>query len=160
MENTFNNILSKELIFLIKYLEEKRSYREKFDELIINANGFQIDLHVFMENALSILGSTYVHLVKKTNKYYILELTKEGLEISNYVTYQNQIIRRNFIWKSILFCASVLNWLIIKPIKYIPKISRLIFSYKLAKIILFIMALLGGAVACIQLYKFYKTGEI
>lgn len=160
MQNIFNNILSKELIFLIKYLERKRGHREKFDQLIINANGFESNIHDFMESAFFILGNTYVNTIKKTNKYYILELTENGLGITNYASYPNQIIRKDLIWKTILFFAEILNWILVKPIKFIPKLSRLIFSYKLAKIVLFIMALLGGAVACIQLYKFYKTGEI
>ncbi len=160
MENVLNSILSKELIFLIKYLEKKRGYRERFDQLIINANGFESNLDDFMDCALAILGKTYVNTIKKTNKYYILELTEKGLEITNYISYPNQIIRRDLIWKTILFFAEILNWIVVKPIKFIPKLSRVIFSYKLAKIILFIMALLGGAVASIQLYKFYKTGEI
>lgn len=160
MDNTFNNILSKELIFLIKYLERKARHRDKFDQLIINANGFQIDLHEFMEGALSILGNKYIRILKKTNQYYILELTENGREMTNFVSFPNQIIRRNFIWKTILIFWNLVNWIFIRPIKFIPKLSRLIFSYKLAKIIIFIMGLLGGAVACIQLFKFYKTGEI
>lgn len=160
MQDTFNNILSKELIFLIKYLERKSGNREKFDQLIINANGFESNLDDFMDCALSFIGSTYVNTIKKTNKYYILELTESGLEITNFISYPKQIIRKDLIWKTILFFAEILNWIVVKPIKFIPKLTRLIFSYKLAKIILFIMALLGGAVACIQLYKFYKTGEI
>lgn len=160
LENSLNSILSNELIFLIKYLEGKRYHRERFDQFILNMNDINDNIHEFMENALSILGSLYIRTIKKNDTYYHLELTEMGLEVTNLISYPNQIIRKNLFWKTILSVIKIINWLIIWPIKYIPKFFGFIFTNKLAKIILFIAALLGGAIACIQLYNFYKTGVI
>lgn len=160
MEGTFNNILSNELIFLIKYLEGKTRNREKFDQLIIVANGFKVNLHQFMDDALSISGSLYIRTVKKSDNYYTLELTDEGINVLKFITYDQRIIRKSILWKFLVFLRWCFVRLISKPIKFIPTLFKWIFSNTTAKIILFLAALAGGIVAAIQIYKWYTTGEI
>lgn len=160
MQKIFNDILSKELIFLLKYLEGKRKHCEKFDQIILNMNGFEISLEVFMNEALSLSGSLYLKTIKKTERYYKLELTNNGIDILKYISYDKVIFRKSSVLKFIELLYRSIDFLIIKPLKFTPTILKLIFSNSTAKIILFIAALAGGIVAIIQLYNWYITGKI
>jgi hypothetical protein len=157
LKNTFNDILGKELIFLLKYLEGKRNHYEKFNELILYANGFEMKLNQFMDIALSIIGSHYVEIIQRNDSFCKLKLTQEGIDILKYVSYEEKIIRRTFFWKILEYLFRTFDWLILKPT---PIIFKWIFSNTMAKIILFIASLSAGIVSLIQLYKWYKTGEI
>jgi len=157
LDTTLNDILSEELIFLMKYLEGKRNKREKFDQLILVANGFKVNLHDFMDDALSMDNSLYIRTVKKTEKYYKLELTKDGLQALKFASYEKRIIRKGFIWNTLVFFRNVYLWFILKPIHSIPTIFKWIFSNYTVKIILFLAALAGGIIAVIQIYEWYKS---
>lgn len=156
----FNQFFNKESTFLIKYLENKHGNIEKFDQAILNINGFNNDVHEFMSSTLFGVTSSYVKVIRKNKNSYVLKLTPEGYDIARHLRYDSQIIRKNFFIKIFLFFANLVRWLIIKPISFVPVLFKLIFSNKTAKFILYILALAGGIVAILQLYKFYKTGQI